>query len=420
MRMRSWIVAAALAMAGAGVALVPPALAQSVAAVSLSASQDAALQSYIASSATSAPAATRLPFSIAAQNLSGSLIFGEIEDRGGVLRKQCRGVIVEFVTPSRGALQSQACINRVSGAVASNWTVDPFSRAASAADTAKVEPAKPSPPPPAVATGPAPGSAPPPARTGATRSIGGAFGGITGGLSGSGGASTGSGSAPIAAPGVGGGLTRVLSPVLVELAAGEPRTPRNGGSAVVLLSENVADRDLNLSLCRALFRNFDTATTGEVLTGERRNDRGEIEQLRPLYWLLKDQSAATGDKCVSRVARFDFERAWKIRSKFVLNGRGPYLLIARADERRAGLVDLSGANTADVADLVRYFRDGFSQQGDVWTKDTPPAESQANLTAYLGRAVRLLDMPKLILVSTVRAGCPLGNFLDVCTNPLPR
>lgn len=225
---------------------------------------------------------------------------------------------------------------------------------------------------------------------------------------------TGSGS------GVGGGVVRTTSAVLVEIGAREARKPRNGGSAVVLLSTRTEDAARNLRVCRALFRALDTATTGEITTGQRRTEEGGIEKLRPVYWLWKGKAAPpAGDACPVRVASYDFARAGSIRTKYGLTGRGPYLVVARGDELRAGVVDLGAAPIGDTEDLVRYFRDGFSQEDDIWSPERhTPARAQQSLVAFLGRAIPGSALTALVRPVAV-ASCPLGDFFDVCT-PTPR
>jgi len=224
-------------------------------------------------------------------------------------------------------------------------------------------------------------------------------------------------SAPQPAGGANGGIERTLAAVLVEIGPKDARSPRNGGSAVVLLSERSEDGARNLKLCRALFRALDTATTREIATGERKTAEGDIEKLRPVYWLWKVKpTPAADDACPARIANYDFARAYKVRTKYGLTGRGPYLVIARSDEQRAGVVDLGAAQEKDADDLVRYFRDGFSQDKDIWQPERhTPARANSSLMAFLGRAVPSAAITTLIR-PVATAACPLGDFFDVCTS----
>ncbi len=209
---------------------------------------------------------------------------------------------------------------------------------------------------------------------------------------------------------------RVITPALVELGDREPRVARHGGSAFVLLSEEAEDLAKNITLCREVFRAFDRASAAEVQAGERRGADGEIELLRPLYWLLRETASGSGgDTCASRVDRYHFSRAARIRRKLGITGRGPYLVVARADEKRAGLIDFATVPAPEVDDMVRYFRDAFAQEDDVWLPERhTPERSQARLTAFLGRAPTAQSLPQVVLITIVRAGCPLGDPFDVC------
>ena len=396
MRNRLFLIIAALAALIFG--------APAFAAPSLTPAQENALSAEIAKRAARAPEAERVAFTAA--DLVGSLMFGGEEndinsDGKSIL---CRGVIIELTAPERGALRWRACT--LLGAKP-GWTGPVWATSGTLTTAATAGPSRPPPasPPPVIEAEKSP--APRDYEDGAPRAAPSAPGGNT------------STQTPSAA---GGGLDRVISPVLVELGPAEPRYARNGGSGVVLLSENPADQALNLTLCRALFKTFDTANIGDVKAGEREKD-DKLELLRPLYWPLKDltRPALGDDKCAHRVAHYDFTRAWKIRSKLGLNGRGPYLLVIRADESRAGLVDFAGVADKDTPNLVRYFREGFAQEDDIWSPARHEnAVERAALTKYLGASFQLGSLPRLVIVSVARAGCPLANTMDVCTNPMPR
>jgi hypothetical protein len=375
-------------------------------ALALTPAQEQALRAELAAQARQDPE-TGARVAFARADLAGAFIFGDPATENGMT---CRPAIIELAQPERNALQTEVC--RKAAAFESfgkpQWRATAPLTPAHAAGGGAPPPSSPPPmieaekaPPPPVLAAPARPATRGPAATpgGRPRSSG------------------------AAAPDeTGGGLDRVISPVLVELGPTEARFARHGGSGLVLLSENAADGPRNLSLCRALFKSFDTATNAEIEAGERQRD-DQLELLRPLYWPLKDTSrpALGADKCVHRIGHYDFARAWRVRSKLGLTGRGPYLLVIRADETRAGLVDFAGVADKDIPDLVRYFRDGFSQETDIWSpqRHGPEAEGAA-LTAFLGRPLPLAALPRLVIVSVARAGCPLGDLFDVCGNPLPR
>ena len=379
-------------------------------AMALTPAQEQNLRAEIAAQARQdPPSAQRIAFT--REDIAGTLILGDPESEGALT---CRHAIIELAKPERAALETKVCRSKMSVLESigkPQWSAnEPLTSAHAAAGEGHPPPA---PAAPTIEAEKAPattdtGSPPSHSQHRESRSYSPPPGAPNSGQQ----------SAPSE---TGGGVDRVLSPVLVELGPTEARFARHGGSGMVLLSETTADEALNLSLCHALFKAFDTATSAEVEAGERRRD-DQIQLLRPLYWPLKDLSrpALGADKCTHRIAHYDFVRAWKVRSKLGLSGRGPYLLVIRADETRAGLVDFTGIAEKDVPDLVRYFRDGFSQENDIWTPERhgPDAERVA-LTSFMGHPLQLAALPRLVVVSVVRAGCPLGDFFDVCANPLP-
>lgn len=220
-------------------------------------------------------------------------------------------------------------------------------------------------------------------------------------------------------------MERVLTPVLVELLADAARTARQGGSAVVLLGDpNVALlAQRNAALCRSLFQSFDQATTGEVQVGVRRSEDGEVELLRPIYWPTRTLSPGQpgADRCPQRLLSYDYPRAERIKRKFRLTGAGPFLVVERNDpsqtERVAAVIDLSRTRAADVPQMVRYFRDGFMQRGDIWNpRIYTPERTRGDLTAFFGQPVNYGFLPRLVRV-TQQVGCPLANLLDICDAP---
>lgn len=220
---------------------------------------------------------------------------------------------------------------------------------------------------------------------------------------------------------------RVLTPVLVELLPSEARQPRQGGSAVVLLaprSDRRIDERRNMALCRELFIRFDRATTGEVGIGVRRNAEGETELLRPLYWPTREIAGPTpgADRCMERLALYDYPRADSIRRKLSISGVGPFLVVERQDmnssERVAAVIDLSRAQPDTIGGIVRYFRDSFMQSGDVWDRNRFQASrTQEEMTqAAGGQALSIL--PRLVR-TTRQVGCAFTNLLDACESPTP-
>ncbi len=221
---------------------------------------------------------------------------------------------------------------------------------------------------------------------------------------------------------------RVLTPVLVELLPTEARQPRQGGSAVVLLaarSDRSIDERRNMALCRELFISFDRATTDEVGVGIRRNAEGETELLRPLYWPTRELTGPTtgADRCAQRLATYDYPRAESIRRKLAITGAGPFLVVERQDmnssERVAAVIDLSRAQPSSIGGVVRYFRDGFMQSGDVWDRNRfQVSRAREEMTVATGGEVASSILPRLVR-TTRQVGCAFTNLLDACESASP-
>jgi hypothetical protein len=157
-----------------------------------------------------------------------------------------------------------------------------------------------------------------------------------------------------------------IKPVLVQIGKGTARANQNGGHAVVLLSSSPQTNARNLALCEALLNNFDDAPLSDILVGVRREADGTISALRAIYWPVDDTRAVAGDRCPQRLQRYDYTRAQTIRDKHRLPGPGPYLLVSRGDEQQAAAINLAGMAPADIEKATLYFRDAFSQKGNIW------------------------------------------------------
>lgn len=214
-------------------------------------------------------------------------------------------------------------------------------------------------------------------------------------------------------------LRVVATPVIVEINRDQARNPANGGSSVVLFTEGAANTYRNTVTCLNIWNLMDTATTSEVRVGLRKAEDGTVEALRPMYWLNRTPTTTTDPACSDRLARYDYTRAKTIKDKYGLTGAGPYFLVARSDEKMAALIDLSGRSDREVADLVRYFRDGFAFQNDIWDPTrADPAKKRENLVAFFGTRFRDSLVAALGFISqpTARAGCRLGDLKDApCT-----
>jgi hypothetical protein len=214
-------------------------------------------------------------------------------------------------------------------------------------------------------------------------------------------------------------LRVVATPVIVEINRDQARNPANGGSSVVLFTQGAANTYRNTVTCLNVWNLMDTATTQEVRVGLRKADNGTVEALRPLYWMNRAPTTAAEPSCSDRLARYDYVRAKTIKDKYGLTGAGPYFLVARSDEKMAALIDLSGRTDREVADLVRYFRDGFAFQNDIWDPTrADPTRKRESLTAFFGGRFResLVAALGFISAPTARAGCRLGDLQDApCT-----
>jgi hypothetical protein len=211
----------------------------------------------------------------------------------------------------------------------------------------------------------------------------------------------------------------VATPVIVEIDRAQERRPANGGSAVLLFSDASSASYRNTVTCVNVWNLMDTATTQEVRVGLRKAENGTIEALRPLYWMNRTGAPAAEQSCSQRLARYDFARAKTLRDKYGISTAGPHFIVARTDEQAAAFIDLTGKSDREIADLVRYFRDGFAFQSDIWDPArNAPEQKRALLTSFFGSRFRdsLLSALGFISSPAARAGCRLGDLKDApCT-----
>lgn len=185
-------------------------------------------------------------------------------------------------------------------------------------------------------------------------------------------------------------------PVLVDLVGGATRPSTNGGSAAILLSSAGSRRNANAALCNSLFARFTRSSMEQVRASLERGAGGAPRALRPVYWPVTSQTAATN--CQARLAAYNFGRAAVIKQKLGVTTLGPHLVVLQADESKAGMIDLTNVPPADYDKVVVLFRDGFSQQA-VWdSRRYPPAERDGFIRAafdgfvapHVQAAVRIL------------------------------
>jgi hypothetical protein len=157
--------------------------------------------------------------------------------------------------------------------------------------------------------------------------------------------------------------------------------PRLGDHAVVALTDRAAPK--NEALCAAMLANFEFATYG----GD-----GTSSPPRPIYWLHNPTLASgTGERCAQLLQQYDYPRAATVLDKMSLRGTGPYLLVSRSDQRSATVMDMSSLRAAQIPEMVRYFRERFTQKQDVWGPSTsPPQGFSTSFSSSFARALSLL------------------------------
>lgn len=202
-----------------------------------------------------------------------------------------------------------------------------------------------------------------------------------------------------------------IRPVLVDVLRNQPRTPSNGGSAVILLTP-ASPR--NAALCAILHRTFSATTLADARVGLRRDANGEVEALRPVYWptTAANPPAAT---CEQRLRGYDFPRATGIRNTYQLTGPGPYLLVVDATGARASSVDLNGKTGAEMTAMVEIFRDAFAYDKGIWDPAATPrlrSSVAAGITSR-GFAESVLQAFSFAVAPAARAGCAIGDTRDL-------
>ena len=214
-----------------------------------------------------------------------------------------------------------------------------------------------------------------------------------------------------------GATTPVANPVVVDIVRTQPRAPANGGSAVVLFTDAPDLADRNTVTCLNIWDAMDSATVSEIQVGLRKGEDGTVEALRPLYWMDVAAMAPGEHGCDERMAKYDYARAQTIRAKYGLANPGPYLLVTRADEAAAATIDMTGMGDREIADMVRYFRDGFAYQNDIWDPARVARQPAAMATLFGARFQdSLVAALGFIAAPAARAGCRLGDLADApCT-----
>lgn len=208
----------------------------------------------------------------------------------------------------------------------------------------------------------------------------------------------------------------LVTPALAEILPNERRSPRNGGSAVLVLADPASPVGAakNLALCRAVFETADAANAGPA-----------PDAARPIYWLAlvaADFSDASAERCVSRLAAYDYPRAERVQRKLGLSGAGPFLIAERHDlleaSRIAAVIDLARTPPEQVGAAVRYFRDRLLPADTLWAPESFAAETtRPAIAAFLAEGQTDLPFTPRLVRSTRRSACALSDLTDSCAAP---
>ena len=205
----------------------------------------------------------------------------------------------------------------------------------------------------------------------------------------------------------------VVSSALTEVLPSQPRTPRHGGSAVLLLADPASPVGAvkNLALCQALFESIDTP--GAAPAGEAK---------RPIYWLTRspaDFSDANTARCVARLLAYDYPRAERLTRKLGLSGAGPFLAAERHDlfdhSRIAAVIDLAHTPPAQIPAAMRYFRDQLLPADTLWAPESFAAETtRASISAFLDDPQSDLPFAPRLVRAARSGDCPPTDLTDTC------
>ena len=216
-----------------------------------------------------------------------------------------------------------------------------------------------------------------------------------------------------------GGIAREI-PVagrLVNLTRLQDRIDRAGGHAVVLFRNLPATQARNRAACQALLLNFQETTYANTVVGVEKEADGTVVAIRPIFWPTNPSVAAgTGDRCAQKMRQYDYGRAAAILDKLDRPSAGPFLVVSRDDQRQAAIIEMTGLTTAQIPNMVVYFRDRFSQQRDIWSPSVnTPAARRPGLVLAFGQSFtqNLVSAISLFSASSARvaSGC-IGDTRD--------
>lgn len=204
---------------------------------------------------------------------------------------------------------------------------------------------------------------------------------------------------------------------IVNLTRLQDRIDRAGGHAVVLFRNVPAAAARNRATCQALLLNFEETTYDATVIGVEKQPDGSIVAIRPIFWpTATGGPPVTGDRCAQRLGRYDYGRAAAILDKIERPGAGPFLVVSRDDQRQAAIIEMTGLTTAQIPNMVVYFRDRFSQQQNIWSPNVnTPAARQRGLLVVFGNSFsqNLVSAITLFSASSARvaSGC-IGDARD--------
>ncbi|MFZ4603416.1 MAG: hypothetical protein ACOYM8_13280, partial [Caulobacterales bacterium] len=120
-------------------------------------------------------------------------------------------------------------------------------------------------------------------------------------------------------------------------ASGAPLISEGGGYGLVIMRRG---GPRNRLACDAFSKAL--PFTSEAVTGRPLRTIDGVVYRRPIYWPLNTSALpASQTTCETMVANYDYDRAAIIASRFQggLPSGGPFVVLVRADGRRAGVFD---------------------------------------------------------------------------------
>ena len=120
---------------------------------------------------------------------------------------------------------------------------------------------------------------------------------------------------------------------------------------------------------------------------------GVLVYERPVYWPV---TVPTQVECGQMLQNYDFDRA-AVALQRVPNwdrlGRGPFIVVRKANGSQAGIFDFSGVATADFDEQFAAVVNYMSQRDDVWSANFyHPATFRQTLRLYVK------ERPNLVIV----------------------